>query len=149
MAGGVEPGDLQGPFQPKPPYDSMIPFRDGLLARELVILLNIFPQELASFATGPRQNNSVFYEIRAYDIKPSRMKEFVEMVGKHFHLRTAHSELVGLWSAELGAMNKVVHVWKYGTVGIPWRCSARCAPRPLGQKARRVLVWWSPCKKVS
>jgi len=24
MAGGLEPGDLQGPFQPKPCYDSMI-----------------------------------------------------------------------------------------------------------------------------
>ncbi|NXU50296.1 NPS3A protein, partial [Turnix velox] len=64
-------------------------------------------------ATGPRQNNSIFYEIRTYDIKPSKMKEFVEMVNKFFHLRTAHSELVGFWSAELGAMNKVVHVWKY------------------------------------
>ncbi|XP_030322568.1 protein NipSnap homolog 3A isoform X2 [Calypte anna] len=70
-------------------------------------------QVLASFATGPRQNNSIFYEIRTYDIKPSKMKEFVEMVNKYFHLRTAHSELVGFWSAELGAMNKVVHVWKY------------------------------------
>ncbi|NXX05712.1 NPS3A protein, partial [Larus smithsonianus] len=64
-------------------------------------------------ATGPRQNNSIFYEIRTYDIKPSKMKEFVEMVNKYFHLRTAHSELVGFWSVELGAMNKVVHVWKY------------------------------------
>ncbi|NXR07828.1 NPS3A protein, partial [Semnornis frantzii] len=64
-------------------------------------------------ATGPRQNNSIFYEIRMYDIKPSKMKDFAEMVNKYFHLRTAHSELVGLWSAELGAMNKVVHVWKY------------------------------------
>ncbi|XP_029861420.1 protein NipSnap homolog 3A isoform X1 [Aquila chrysaetos chrysaetos] len=68
---------------------------------------------LASLATGPRQNNSIFYEIRTYDIKPSKMKDFVEMVNRYFHLRTAHSELVGFWSAELGAMNKVVHIWKY------------------------------------
>ncbi|XP_061310986.1 protein NipSnap homolog 3A [Pezoporus flaviventris] len=71
------------------------------------------PQVLMFLATGPRQDNSVFYEIRTYDIKPSKMKEFVEMANKYFHLRAAHSEMVGIWSAELGAMNKVVHVWKY------------------------------------
>uniref|UniRef100_A0A8V0YMM3 Nipsnap homolog 3A n=1 Tax=Gallus gallus TaxID=9031 RepID=A0A8V0YMM3_CHICK len=70
-------------------------------------------QVLASLATGPRQNNGIFYEIRTYDIKPSKMKEFVELVHKCLHLRTAHSELVGFWTVELGAMNKAVHVWKY------------------------------------
>lgn len=49
------------------------------------------------------------------------MKDFVEMVNKYFHLRTAHSELVGFWSAELGAMNKVVHIWKYGMLSFPLR----------------------------
>ncbi|XP_065512782.1 protein NipSnap homolog 3A isoform X2 [Caloenas nicobarica] len=73
----------------------------------------IFSQVLASLATGARPNNSIFYEIRTYDIKPSKMKECVEVFNKYLHLRTAHSELVGFWSAELGAMNKVVHVWKY------------------------------------
>ncbi|XP_065512784.1 protein NipSnap homolog 3A isoform X4 [Caloenas nicobarica] len=71
------------------------------------------PPVLASLATGARPNNSIFYEIRTYDIKPSKMKECVEVFNKYLHLRTAHSELVGFWSAELGAMNKVVHVWKY------------------------------------
>lgn len=53
------------------------------------------------------------------------MKEFVELVNKYFHLRTAHSELVGFWTVELGAMNKAVHVWKYGTLSIPLRVPAR------------------------
>ncbi|XP_014115116.1 PREDICTED: protein NipSnap homolog 3A isoform X1 [Pseudopodoces humilis] len=64
-------------------------------------------------ATGPRQNNGIFYEIRTYDIKPAKMKEFLEMVKKYFHFRTAHSELVGFWYSELGAMNRVLHIWKY------------------------------------
>ncbi|XP_053909450.1 protein NipSnap homolog 3A isoform X2 [Cuculus canorus] len=68
---------------------------------------------LASLATGPRQNNGIFYEIRTYDIKPSKMNEFMQLINKYLHLRTAHSELVGFWSAELGAMNKVLHIWKY------------------------------------
>uniref|UniRef100_A0A8C6ZKU1 NIPSNAP domain-containing protein n=1 Tax=Nothoprocta perdicaria TaxID=30464 RepID=A0A8C6ZKU1_NOTPE len=67
----------------------------------------------ASFATGPRQDNGIFYEIRTYEVKPSRMKEFVELVNQHIHLRMAHSELVGFWTTELGAMNKAIHIWKY------------------------------------
>ncbi|XP_061874424.1 protein NipSnap homolog 3A isoform X2 [Colius striatus] len=89
----------------------------GLLRRPLAAAASRLARACASpqvsLATGPRQNNSIFYEIRTYDIKPSKMKEFVEMSNKYFHLRMAHSELVGFWSAELGAMNKVVHVWKY------------------------------------
>lgn len=52
------------------------------------------------------------------------MKEFVEIVNKYLHLRTAHSELVGFWSAELGAMNKVLHMWKYGMLSVLLHCSA-------------------------
>ncbi|XP_064357936.1 protein NipSnap homolog 3A isoform X2 [Dromaius novaehollandiae] len=72
------------------------------------------PQVYASLATGPRQDNGIFYEIRTYDVKPSKMKEFVEVINQHIHLRTAHSELVGFWTVELGAMNKAIHIWKYG-----------------------------------
>uniref|UniRef100_A0A8C0H035 NIPSNAP domain-containing protein n=1 Tax=Chelonoidis abingdonii TaxID=106734 RepID=A0A8C0H035_CHEAB len=67
----------------------------------------------ASLATGPRQNDGTFYEIRTYDVKPSKMKEFVELVNKHIHLRAAHSEMVGFWTVELGGMNKAIHIWKF------------------------------------
>ncbi|XP_059580570.1 protein NipSnap homolog 3A [Alligator mississippiensis] len=70
-------------------------------------------QVFASLATGPRQNNATFYEIRTYDVKPGKMKEFVEMVGKYIHLRAAHSELTGFWTVEFGAMNKAIHIWKF------------------------------------
>ncbi|XP_062454922.1 protein NipSnap homolog 3A [Rhea pennata] len=71
------------------------------------------PLVYASLATGPRQDNGIFYEIRTYDVKPSKMKEFVELINQQIHLRRAHSELVGFWTAELGAMNKAIHIWKY------------------------------------
>ncbi|XP_074850711.1 protein NipSnap homolog 3A isoform X1 [Carettochelys insculpta] len=67
----------------------------------------------ASFATGPRQNNGTFYEIRTYDVKPSKMKEFVDMFNKHMHLRAAHSEMIGIWTVEFGGMNKAIHIWKF------------------------------------
>lgn len=54
------------------------------------------------------------------------MKEFLETIDKYLHIRTAHSELVGFWYSELGAMNKVFHIWKYGMVSIPLHCSALC-----------------------
>uniref|UniRef100_A0A8D0GQZ1 NIPSNAP domain-containing protein n=1 Tax=Sphenodon punctatus TaxID=8508 RepID=A0A8D0GQZ1_SPHPU len=70
---------------------------------------------LSSFATGPRQDVGTIYELRTYDVKPAKMKEFQDMVNKNIHLRTAHSEMIGFWSAELGAMNKAFHIWKYDT----------------------------------
>ncbi|XP_063776496.1 protein NipSnap homolog 3A isoform X2 [Pseudophryne corroboree] len=70
-------------------------------------------QAAATFATGPRQNDTTLYEFRTYAIKPSRMSEFMQLSKEKFHLRTAHSELVGFWTYELGGLNKVLHIWKY------------------------------------
>ncbi|XP_058428357.1 protein NipSnap homolog 3A-like [Marmota monax] len=68
----------------------------------------------SSFATGPRQNDGMFYEFRTYALKPSKVNEFLENFKKNVHLRTAHSELVGYWSVEFGGrINKVFHIWKY------------------------------------
>ncbi|XP_032096135.1 protein NipSnap homolog 3A isoform X2 [Sapajus apella] len=72
------------------------------------------PQVCSPFATGPRQYDGTLYEFRTYYLKPSKMNEFLENFKKNVHLRTAHSELVGYWSAEFGGrMNKVFHIWKY------------------------------------
>ncbi|XP_067599886.1 protein NipSnap homolog 3A-like isoform X2 [Pseudorca crassidens] len=72
------------------------------------------PQVCSSFATGPRQYDGTFYEFRTYCVKPSKMNEFLETVKKNIHLQTAHSELVGFWSVELGGrIDKVFHIWKY------------------------------------
>ncbi|XP_062827584.1 protein NipSnap homolog 3B isoform X3 [Anolis carolinensis] len=71
-------------------------------------------QVCSSFATGPRQDVGTFYELRTYDIKPAKTKEFLELVSKTIHIRMVHSEMVGFWTAELGSMNKAFHIWKYG-----------------------------------
>ncbi|XP_054842963.1 protein NipSnap homolog 3B-like isoform X1 [Eublepharis macularius] len=65
------------------------------------------------FATGPRQDVGTIFELRMYDIKPAKSKEFMELVNRHVHVRMAHSEMVGFWTAELGSMNKAFHIWKY------------------------------------
>ncbi|XP_077904026.1 protein NipSnap homolog 3A isoform X1 [Ictidomys tridecemlineatus] len=90
----------------------MLPLR-SVLARALTAR-TLAPQVCSSFATGPRQNDGMFYEFRTYSLKPSKMNEFLENFKKNVHLRTAHSELVGYWSVEFGGrINKVFHIWKY------------------------------------
>ncbi|XP_077201504.1 protein NipSnap homolog 3B-like [Paroedura picta] len=72
------------------------------------------PRILCSpFGTGPRQDAGTIFELRTYDIKPAKTKEFMELVNRDMHIRTAHSEMIGFWTAELGAMNKAFHIWKY------------------------------------
>ncbi|XP_006184863.2 protein NipSnap homolog 3A [Camelus ferus] len=72
------------------------------------------PQMCSSFATGPRQHDGTFYEFHTYCFKPSKIDEFLEILKKNIHLRTAYSELVGFWRVEFGGRtNKVFHIWKY------------------------------------
>uniref|UniRef100_A0A2D4PG15 NIPSNAP domain-containing protein n=1 Tax=Micrurus surinamensis TaxID=129470 RepID=A0A2D4PG15_MICSU len=75
-------------------------------------------KKASSFATGPRQADSTFYEFRTYTIKPNKMKDFLDLTSKTIHLRTAHCPMVGYWTLEFGELNKVFHIWKYGTVYI-------------------------------
>ncbi|XP_075450767.1 protein NipSnap homolog 3A-like isoform X2 [Ascaphus truei] len=70
-------------------------------------------QVRATFATGPRQADTTVYEFRTYNVKPAMMKEFISLTNEHIHLRTAHSEMTGYWTLDLGGLNKVFHIWKY------------------------------------
>ncbi|KAM8960541.1 protein NipSnap homolog 3A-like [Pelodytes ibericus] len=70
-------------------------------------------QTRATFATGPRQADTTFYEFRTYHIRPPMMSEFMRLTNENIHFRIAHSELVGYFTMELGGLNKVFHIWKY------------------------------------
>lgn len=72
-------------------------------------------QAKATFATGPRQVDTTLYEFRTYTIKPDKMSEFLRHTNENFHFRTVHSELVGYFTMELGGLNKVLNIWKYGS----------------------------------
>ena len=62
----------------------------------------------------PMSSSSKIYELRTYSIKPECMKPFLELTFEKFHLRTQFSVLHGYWTAELGGLNQVVHIWEYG-----------------------------------
>jgi len=49
----------------------------------------------------------------------------VEVTKEKYHLRTAHSELMGYWTAECGGLNQVVHLWYYDSLA--HRASVRAA----------------------
>ncbi|XP_043571514.1 protein NipSnap homolog 3A isoform X1 [Chiloscyllium plagiosum] len=66
-------------------------------------------------STGGNQLNGTFYEFRNYIIQPGKVADFMKLTNDFIHLRTAHSELVGYWSVEIGCLNEVFHIWKYGS----------------------------------
>jgi len=56
------------------------------------------------------------YELRTYNLVPDKVGEFLALSKEKFHLRTKHSVLLGYWTAELGGLNQVVHLWEYGSL---------------------------------
>ncbi|XP_051935312.1 protein NipSnap homolog 3A isoform X2 [Hippocampus zosterae] len=71
----------------------------------------------AGLSTGAREEGGALYEFRTYQIRPDRSSAFLELTNEKIHLRTAHSELIGYWSVEYGALNQVFHIWKYDSFG--------------------------------
>ncbi|XP_048359773.1 protein NipSnap homolog 3B-like isoform X2 [Sphaerodactylus townsendi] len=84
-----------------------------LLRRTAVFQPTLYQACRSPLATGPRQDSGTIFELRTYDIKPEKTKEFMELVSRNIHIRTVHSEMIGFWTAELGSMNKAFHIWKY------------------------------------
>uniref|UniRef100_A0A8C4QC47 Nipsnap homolog 3A (C. elegans) n=1 Tax=Eptatretus burgeri TaxID=7764 RepID=A0A8C4QC47_EPTBU len=64
-------------------------------------------------STGAQQQQTTFYELRRYGIKPDKFSEFLQTTEENIHLRTAHSPLLGYWTVEHGELNQVVHIWPY------------------------------------
>ncbi|XP_062985203.1 protein NipSnap homolog 3B-like [Elgaria multicarinata webbii] len=87
-------------------------FRRTAAARNIRVQPSL-RQARSPFATGPRQDVGTIYELRTYDIKPAKTKEFLELVSKNINIRVAHSEMIGFWTVEFGSMNKAFHIWKY------------------------------------
>ncbi|XP_077983446.1 protein NipSnap homolog 3A-like [Glandiceps talaboti] len=61
----------------------------------------------------PNQQSDKVYELRTYSVQTSRIGEFLALTKDNFHLRTNHSKLLGYWTAELGGLGEMVHLWEY------------------------------------
>jgi hypothetical protein len=52
-------------------------------------------------------------EMRTYVLKPGATHNFVERFAEGLTARLQFSKLLGLWTSEVGGLNRVVHVWPY------------------------------------
>uniref|UniRef100_A0A8C6WEJ4 NIPSNAP domain-containing protein n=1 Tax=Neogobius melanostomus TaxID=47308 RepID=A0A8C6WEJ4_9GOBI len=77
----------------------------------------------SGFCSAAPPSDRALYEFRVYDVQPHLYTPFLQLTNQKIHLRTAHSQLIGYWSVEYGALNQVFHIWKYDSY------SARSAVR--------------------
>ncbi|XP_038660141.1 protein NipSnap homolog 3A isoform X2 [Scyliorhinus canicula] len=81
--------------------------------RSLLFSSNLGQQRSIGTSTGQQGQNGTFYEFRTYIIQPGKVADFKKLTSDNIHLRTAHSQLIGYWSVEIGCLNEVFHLWKY------------------------------------
>jgi hypothetical protein len=56
----------------------------------------------------------LIYELRTYDVKPGRLADYLKLFDEvGMPVRKNYGVLVGFWSTEFGALNRVVHLWQY------------------------------------
>lgn len=87
------------------------------------------------------ETRPVVYELRTYSLHPNKLREYLDLTAKEFHLRTAHSKLVGFWTSEIGGLNQAVHIWEYGSLSERAGVRARLAGDPewVGRYFGRIL----------
>ncbi|XP_011410331.1 PREDICTED: protein NipSnap homolog 3B-like [Amphimedon queenslandica] len=71
---------------------------------------------LSFFSRNSSSSNTKIYELRTYDIIPEKLPFFIQLSNSHFHLRTAHSRMIGYWTSELGALSQTIHLWEYDSL---------------------------------
>ncbi|CAL1586792.1 unnamed protein product [Knipowitschia caucasica] len=79
--------------------------------QRLVMLQKQVRRGFCSSASRPSDRG--LYELRVYDVQPHLYTRFLALTNQKIHLRTAHSQLIGYWSVEYGALNQVFHIWRY------------------------------------
>jgi hypothetical protein len=66
----------------------------------------------------------MIYELRTYDVKPGLLADYLKLFNDvGMPVRKNFGTLVGFWSSEFGALNRVVHLWQYD--GLDQRAAMR------------------------
>jgi NIPSNAP protein len=82
--------------------------RPCLLHQESTILI---PSDVAPFTPGLGHG---IYELRFYKLLPGRMGEWLEKFRTGLQARARYGNTpIGVWTAELGPLNMVYHLWGY------------------------------------
>ncbi|XP_033822681.1 protein NipSnap homolog 3A [Periophthalmus magnuspinnatus] len=77
------------------------------------VLLQNQVQIRSGFCSSAPPLDRALYEFRVYDVQPHLYTRFLQLTNQKIHLRTAHSQLIGYWSVEYGALNQFFHIWRY------------------------------------
>jgi hypothetical protein len=70
----------------------------------------------------------MIYEQRTYDIHPAHFANYLKLFEtKAMEIRGSgqYGQLIGFWTTEIGALNRVIHIWAYESVEA--RSAARSA----------------------
>jgi len=76
----------------------------------------------------------MIYEMRIYTVPPRGVPEYYEKFGEIFEKRQALSRLVGIFNAEFGDLNRVMHIWEY----------KNAAHREETREKALGYDWWPP-----
>jgi hypothetical protein len=109
----------------------------------------LIPSDAWPFTPGV---GNAIYELRYYRLHPGKVNEWLGLFAKGLPARAKYSAPVGVWSAELGRLNMVYHLWGYSdlqaraevrkqTVADPAWAETVKALNPLMQEMRcKILV---------
>ncbi len=70
------------------------------------------------------------YELRCYRLRPGTMKTWVAAFTEAMPVREKYSKIVGLWSADAGQPNEVVHIWAYSSLEARMKARAAAGADP-------------------
>jgi len=71
----------------------------------------------------------MIFEMRTYQLKVGVLAQYMEQFGRiGLPVVSKYCRLVGYWSVETGALNKVIHIWQFDS---------------LDQRAEARRQWWS------
>lgn len=76
----------------------------------------------------------MIYEIRTYTVPPRGVPEYYEKFGEIFERRQAITRMVGMFHADFGELNRIMHIWEYESAG-------------HREETRRAVAgheWWPP-----
>src|SRR5689334_14136706 len=78
----------------------------------------------------------MFIEHRTYTIQPGRLQEYLDIYGKSgWEAHNAHSQCLGHYYTDAGAMNRVISMWQYDSLEDRAERGKRLRADPVWQAA--------------
>jgi hypothetical protein len=85
-----------------------------------------------SYSRGQRRNGGkpMIVEMRTYQLKPRALPEVLKRYNEALPARVKLSPLAGFWHTDVGALNRIIHVWPYADLAERTHIRAEAAKIP-------------------